>query len=48
MNAKDFEKLLQGVREAGEIVRVARAPARETVVDSTMVKDLRKLPMCPV
>jgi putative transcriptional regulator len=42
MNAKDFEKLLKGVREAGEIVRGERAPARETVVDSAMVKDLRK------
>jgi hypothetical protein len=42
MNAKDFEKLLKGVREAGEIVRGERAPAREAVVDSAMVKDLRK------
>jgi putative transcriptional regulator len=41
MKTKDFEKLLQSVREAGEIVRGERAPARETVVDSTMVKALR-------
>ena len=42
MKAQDFEKLLQGVREAGEIVRGERAPARETVVDATMVKELRQ------
>ena len=42
MKTKDFEKLLQGAREAGEIVRGERAPARETVVDATMVKALRQ------
>jgi putative transcriptional regulator len=42
MEAKEFAKLLKGVKEAGEIVRGERAPARETVVDSTMVKELRK------
>lgn len=42
MNKKDFEKLLQGVREAGEIVRGERAPAREAVVDPPMLKALRK------
>ena len=42
MHAKDFEKLLKGVREAGEIARGERAPARKTVVDSTMVRELRK------
>jgi hypothetical protein len=42
VDAKEFEKLLKGVREAGEIVRGERAPARETLVDSTLVKELRK------
>lgn len=41
MKDRDFEKLLQGVREAGEITRGERAPAREHTVDSTMVKELR-------
>ncbi len=41
MDAKNFAKLLKGTREAGEIVRGEREPARETVVDSTMVKALR-------
>jgi len=41
MDTKNFEKLLKGTREAGEIVRGERAPARETVVDSAMVKELR-------
>lgn len=42
MHAKEFEKLLKSVKEAGEIVRGERPPAREAVVDSTMVKELRK------
>jgi putative transcriptional regulator len=42
MDPKEFAKLLKGMKEAGEIVRGERAPARETVVDSTMVKELRK------
>jgi putative transcriptional regulator len=42
MDAREFAKLLKGVKEAGEIVRGERAPARKTVVDSTMVKDLRR------
>jgi hypothetical protein len=37
MNAKNFRQLLQGVREAGQIVGGDRAPARETVVDATIV-----------
>jgi putative transcriptional regulator len=41
MDTKNFGKLLKGAREAGEIVRGERAPARETVVDSAMVKELR-------
>ncbi len=42
MEAKEFAKLLKGVKEAGEIARGERKPARETVVASTMVKELRK------
>jgi putative transcriptional regulator len=42
MKSKDFAKLLRGVKEAGEITRGERAPARETVVDASMVKALRK------
>lgn len=42
MKASEFDKLLKGVREAGQIVRGERAPARLTVVDSTMVKALRR------
>jgi putative transcriptional regulator len=41
MDAKNFAKLLKGVTEAGEIARGERAPARETVVDAAMVKELR-------
>ena len=42
MKSTDFDKLVKGLTEAGEIVRGERAPARETVVDATMVKDIRK------
>ena len=42
MDSREFAKLLKGVKEAGEIVRGERAPARQTVVDSTMVRELRK------
>ena len=42
MDAKEFATLQKGVKEAGEMVRGERVPARETVVDSTMVKELRK------
>jgi hypothetical protein len=38
MNERDFQKLLKGVREGGEIMRGERAPAREHNVDSTMIK----------
>ena len=42
MDAREFAKLLKGVKEAGEIVRGERKPARETAVDAIMIKDLRK------
>jgi putative transcriptional regulator len=42
MKSSDFEKLLKGLAEAGEIVRGERASARETVVDATLVKAIRK------
>jgi putative transcriptional regulator len=42
MKSTDFDKLVKGLTEAGEIIRGERAPARETVVDATMVKDIRK------
>jgi putative transcriptional regulator len=42
MKSTDFDKLVKGLTEAGEITRGERAPARETVVDATMVKDIRK------
>lgn len=42
MKSTDFDKLVKGLTEAGEIIRGERAPARETVVDAAMVKDIRK------
>ena len=42
MKSTDFDKLVKGLTEAGEIVRGERAPARETVVDAATVKDIRK------
>jgi predicted RNA binding protein YcfA (HicA-like mRNA interferase family) len=37
------DKLMHGLTEAGEIVRHERTPGRKTVVDATMVKDIRKM-----
>ena len=42
MESSEFDKLLTGLTEAGEIVRGERAPARETVVDATLIKAIRK------
>jgi len=41
MHAKDFEKLLKGVKEAGEIVRGERAPSREFTIDAVTVRKVR-------
>ena len=42
MKSTDFDKLVKGLTEAGEIIRGERAAARETIIDATMVKDIRK------
>jgi putative transcriptional regulator len=42
MEASHFKMLLQGVREAGEIARGERLPARVTVVGGNMAKDIRE------
>ena len=42
MKASEFQKLLQGVREAGEYMQGKRLPARVTVVGPSTVKGLRK------
>lgn len=41
MNKQRFDRLLESVTQAGEILRGERAPARETYVDATRVKEIR-------
>jgi putative transcriptional regulator len=38
----DFRKLMESVLEADEILKGARAPARETFVDGSAVRELRR------
>ncbi len=41
MDAKLFAELTESLTQMGEIVRGERAPARESTVDATLVKQVR-------
>ena len=43
MSKKFFEKLLESVEQADEIVRGARAPGRMFRVDSAQVREIREI-----